>query len=69
MFGTSLWYGTPAIDWFYGTIDEIRIYQGSLSGDEVRDLYNSYVISAPGALVLGSIGVGLITWLRRRRTF
>jgi len=51
--------------YFGGSIDDVRIYNRALTDSEVYDLY---VIPAPGALILGSIGIGCVTWLRRRRT-
>lgn len=49
---------------FHGVIDDVRIYNRALTADEVIEVYN---VPAPGAFMLGGIGVGFVSWLRRRR--
>jgi hypothetical protein len=68
-------YGT-GFNYPYGPIIDISgTLTGTLrSGESInwdfdrQDAASIYLIPAPGALVLGSLGVGLLSWLRRRRT-
>ncbi len=64
----AVWRHTSGISqlgyYFPGAIDEVRIYNRVLSVDEISELA---FIPAPGTFILGSIGVGVVGWLRRRR--
>lgn len=52
-----------------GFIFPDRVYLGGIEGTpQFGPNFQFTVIPAPSAIFLGSIGVGLISWLRRRRT-
>lgn len=53
-------------DFLNSALDEVRIYSGALTADEIRTMYRP--VPVPGAVFLGILGAGTVGYLRRRRT-
>jgi hypothetical protein len=53
-------------DFLDSSLDEVRIYRGALTPDEIQAMYQP--VPAPGAVLLAALGTSIVEYLRRRKT-
>jgi hypothetical protein len=58
--------GSTAID-FQGMLDEIRIFRGTLTPEQINNLYQSNVVPEPTTWTLAAVGCLAVGLLRRRK--
>jgi len=60
--------GDPSGYYFHGSIDDVRLYNRSLSNTEAATLYATESVPEPSALSLLAVSLGGLAMMRRRRS-